>query len=225
MVRKSQFSREDVVNAAFMVVKKVGIDQLSARNVAHELGASTAPVYSNFENMEKLEEAVFAQAAAKFLDYTQQNHTDNAFLNMGIGVLMFARDCPQWYFAFSSRRQSGQDQMEGIFTSLLDIMADLPDLEPLHPLERKLLLRKMAIFTHGLASEVCAGLSDDQTMKDFITLLEEVGLALAEDARTREPRNEQELERIAVLCHQLPTVNRDLNSNQPKDELNENFDK
>lgn len=209
MVRKSQFSREDVVNAAFLVVRKVGIDQLSARHVARELGASTAPVYSNFENMEKLEEAVYARAAAKFLEYTRRAHTDNPFLNMGIGVLMFARDCPQWYFAFSTRRHWAQAQMEGIFGSLLDVLADLPDLEPLHPLERKLLLRKMAIFTHGLASEVCAGRSDDQTLEDFITLLEEVGQALAEDAKVRKPRNQEELERIAVLCHQLPQVAQD----------------
>jgi DNA-binding transcriptional regulator YbjK len=37
MVRKVQFSREDVVQAAFTVVRERGIDQLTARNVAGQL--------------------------------------------------------------------------------------------------------------------------------------------------------------------------------------------
>ncbi len=52
MVRKSVFSREEIIQAGFDLVDKQGLEQLTARNVAEEIGSSTAPVYSNFNNME-----------------------------------------------------------------------------------------------------------------------------------------------------------------------------
>jgi len=209
MVRKAQFSREDVVAAAYALVKKEGIEQLTARNVAQVLGSSTAPVYSNFENMEQLEEAAFEVAAARLLEFALQDHTDNPFLNMGIGVLRFARECPQWYFAFSIRNGPGQPQLQRIIDSLLEVLADIPGMEKLLPLERKLLLRKMGIFTHGLASEICAWQVEEEDMKDFIRLLGEVGDALRTDALACSPRNEEELEHLATLCHERMKPNED----------------
>ena len=219
MVRKTQFSREDVVQAAFMVVKKQGIDALSARNVAQELGSSTAPVYSNFQSMEQLEIEVFGRAAAKFLDYATQEHTESPFLNMGVGVLKFARECPQWYLAMNLRRELGAAQLSPVVDQLLAIMARVPGLDVLHPLERKLLLRKMEIFTHGMAWEICAGDVDDQTMNSFIKLMQEVGETLGEEARNRPARPENEIEELALLCHETVAVPP---KKQRKDEGNEN---
>ena len=224
MVRKTQFSREDVVNAAFQVVKNEGIEQLSARKVAQELGSSTAPVYSNFENMEELETEVFAKAARLMLEYSTEAHTDNPFLNMGIGILKYAWECPLWYFAFSTLHEPGQPHIRGILDTLLKVMAEIPGLEDLHPLERKLLLRKMSIFTHGLASEICSGNITEEGMQDFIKILDEVGSALTADALTRPPRDEEELARMATLCHELtPQTDTRVLDNR-KDDGDENSD-
>lgn len=198
MVRSAQFSREDVAQAAFLVVRKEGISNLSARKVAQELGSSTAPVYSNFESMDELESAVFSMAADKLLEFATKGPTDNSFLNMGIGVLSYAWECPRWYLAFSTNQEYGQAHLHRIAGDLLEIMAGIPELSKLSLLERKLLLRKMGIFTHGLALEICTGDVEFQTMEDFFQILEEVGRALTADSLQRHPRPDQELERMAT---------------------------
>ena len=58
MVRRNLYLREDVIAAALAVVREEGLPRLSARLVARRLGASTAPVYSNFPSMEALAAAV-----------------------------------------------------------------------------------------------------------------------------------------------------------------------
>jgi hypothetical protein len=154
-------------------------------------------VYSNFASMEELENAVFRAAAGKLLDFATSNYTDNPFLNMGVGVLKFARECPRWYHAFSIRHEYGSHHLGEVMERQLEVMAGLPGLQDLHPLERRLLMRKMEIFTHGMAAEICAGPVSDTTMTGFISILQEVGEALTAEALLRPPRDPAELEQMA----------------------------
>ena len=54
MARKTTFSREDVEQAAMEILEAEGAAAVTARRVADALGASTAPVYSNYASMEEL---------------------------------------------------------------------------------------------------------------------------------------------------------------------------
>ena len=56
MPRKTKYSAEDVVMAAFELVREKGLAGLSAPAVAKKMGCSTMPIYSHFENMQALEE-------------------------------------------------------------------------------------------------------------------------------------------------------------------------
>ena len=64
-MRKTVFTREDVIAAGLKVMARDGLSQLSARRVADELNSSTAPVYSNFASMEELADAVKREAVAE----------------------------------------------------------------------------------------------------------------------------------------------------------------
>ena len=99
MVRRNLYQREDVVAAAVSVVREDGFAQLSARRVAERLGASTAPVYSNFANMDELAQAVKLAIADLVVAETEVCRSGEPFLDMGIGVLAFARSHPGLYAA------------------------------------------------------------------------------------------------------------------------------
>ena len=148
MVRKTVFSSEDVVRAGLAVMDKDGVENLSARRVAEEMGASTAPVYSNFANMDDLVVAVKMAAVELLLELTLEKPTENPFLNMGVGVLEFARSHSLLYGALFLQANDECVAGPGVMKELLERMAVLPDLEHLKPVERIILLRKMAIFTH-----------------------------------------------------------------------------
>jgi len=200
MVRKTVFNREDVVKAGLAVMDREGVKNLSARRVAEEMGASTAPVYSNFANMDDLIKAVKQAAVSLLLDLTLRKHTENAFLNMGVGVLEFARQHPLLYGALFLQTNDECEAGPGVMLELLERMAVLPDLDQLMPVERIILLRKVATFTHGLATHICSGLPPTIRWEDLLLMLEEVGAAILADALARSPRSEEDLARFGSLC-------------------------
>jgi len=200
MVRKTIFTREDVIKAGLAVLDQEGVENLTARRVAEQMGASTAPVYSNFANMDDLLVAIKDAAVELVLELTLEKPTDNQFLNMGAGVLEFARRHPLLYSALFHQANVDCAAGPGLMKELLERMAILPDLEQLKPVERIVLLRKMAIFTHGLATEICNGLPPEIKWEELLSLLDEVGSVIMSDAMARSPRSDEDLSGLGSLC-------------------------
>jgi AcrR family transcriptional regulator len=200
MVRKTVFSSEDVVRAAVAVVERGSLADLTARRVADEMGASTAPVYSNFENMEALTAAVKSSIAEQLLECTRRRHTDDEFLNMGLGVLDFVRRRPGLYCAIFMNVAKDDAVAHQVMEDMLGRMAGLPQLTELPPVERIILLRKMAIFTHGLATQLCSGIADVHSWEELTLLLSEVGHAIVADAFQRGTRSDEETALLGNVC-------------------------
>ncbi len=214
-MRRNLFTRDDVVAAAVAVVRRHGFAHLSARRVARELGASTAPVYSNFANMDELAGAVRKHIAGLVLAETEVARSGEPFLDMGVGVLEFARRQPGLYRAVFGAADDGaadssvaadahEDIGRHVMGVLLERMARVESLSGLPPAERLILLRKMAIFTHGLAGQVSAGRADEHSWAEVLTLLAEAGRAMVTDAFNRPPRTEAEIALLAHLCERQP---------------------
>ncbi len=200
MARKSEYSPEDVVQAGFRLVDQFGREQLTARNVAEELGSSTAPVYSNFSNMEELEKALVEEAISRLLQTTKSGDSGDKFLNIGLGVLNFAWRHPRWYEALFLVKKAQSDPGFQIMEELLAVMDTIEGFEGLAIAERTIVLKKMAIFTHGLATEICISGEANHSRDEFEILLTEVGDTIVEDAFKRAPRSDKEIEILGSLC-------------------------
>ena len=55
---KLKFTKEVIVDAAYDILKEEGFESISARKIAKKLNCSTAPIYFNFETVEKVKEEV-----------------------------------------------------------------------------------------------------------------------------------------------------------------------
>ena len=62
MPPKVRFQKEEIVAAALNVARKEGIDAVTAREVAKELGVSVGPIFTWYETMEQLKADVCEQA-------------------------------------------------------------------------------------------------------------------------------------------------------------------
>ncbi len=93
------FSREKILNATVELIQKKGLGAVSARSIAAEIGSSTAPIYSYFPRMEELHRDVTVMLAKKLTVYMEKEYTSIRFLNMGIGMTIFARENPNYYEA------------------------------------------------------------------------------------------------------------------------------
>lgn len=197
MVRRQQFTRDDIVLAGVQVAETLGLGRLSARAVALTLGSSTAPVYSNFRNMGQLEEAVREAAMQLLLQQARSSRTHSRFLDLGVGVLQFALQRPRLYEALFLNSPQWCEQ---VMLRFHGIVGELPELAALDPFERSLVLKKMAIFTHGLAVDICGGRAGTTDLQMLTLLLGEVGRAVLTDAMAAAKRPAQERRLLESFC-------------------------
>lgn len=97
MSRKTQFTAEDVVGAAFELVRAKGLSGLSAPAVAKQMGSSTMPIYSNFKNMQALEDKIVQKAWRLLKEYEAKAYTGDTWIDLAVGYILFARDEPNLF--------------------------------------------------------------------------------------------------------------------------------
>ncbi|MBR3743349.1 MAG: TetR/AcrR family transcriptional regulator [Clostridia bacterium] len=98
MPPKVKFQKEEVVQAALQVARKGGIDTVTAREVAKELGVSVGPIFTWFETMEQLKAEVYTLAKNYYRDRIERGLAGPIpFLGIWRQYLAFAREEPALY--------------------------------------------------------------------------------------------------------------------------------
>ena len=69
MPPKPKFSREEISDAAFEIVRLKGAEALTAREVGNRLGSSARPIFTVFKDMNELKEAVVVKAENRMNEY------------------------------------------------------------------------------------------------------------------------------------------------------------
>ena len=93
MAPKNKFTREEMVDAALRVVRKKGIDALTAKALAEELGISTQPVFTCFKTMDILKNEVQDAAANIYDEYVEEGLRQSIpFFGVGVQYIRFARE-------------------------------------------------------------------------------------------------------------------------------------
>ncbi len=175
MPPKTIFLKEDVINAAFTVVKKTGLNDLTVRKIAEELNSSTAPVYSCFSSLIELKKEIMKRGEQLLLEYSTKSYTKSVFLNMGTGMVLFAQENKELFRALILDSSESKEFMNH-FLKTLEYELNKDELISLLPVkERKKIFNRMGIFAHGFASLICAGLLDDVDKNTAIQTMYEMG--------------------------------------------------
>jgi AcrR family transcriptional regulator len=173
--RKTTFNRETVLGAAVAIVHEEGWEHLTARKVAESLKASVAPVYSVFGSMEALEREVLQQARCLLNKKMEVPYTGEAFLNIGVGMVVFARDEAHLFSSLFHTRHNYPDIVDGIFASILASMKADPFLRLLSDESLKRLLHNLGLYTLGLATSIVYGQREDPSTENIIRQLNNAG--------------------------------------------------
>lgn len=175
MPPKQQYTREDILDAAFSLMQKEGPAGLSVRRIAERLGCSTAPVYSYCKDMEEVREAVMERALNLLLEYSERRYTDDAFLNVGVGLLVFARENPLLYRELFLNGSRFSHMLKRFSENRISVVQSEPFAALLGSEKMQTIFDKLAVFTNGLAAMVCADLLGDTSDEFFIRALLGVG--------------------------------------------------
>lgn len=95
---KQKITREMVVEAAFQLARKHGLDKVIVRDIAEELGCSVQPIYSYCKNMEGLRKDVMERANVFMREFVI-SHIDREdfFRSTGFAYIQLALNEPNVY--------------------------------------------------------------------------------------------------------------------------------
>lgn len=169
------FTKENIIDAAFEIYKDGGIENIKIRKVAAKLGSSIAPIYSNFKNIDEVKKCVMEKALHILIQYTEREYSPNTFLNIGLGLLNFAKDYSTLYKELFINSNDYAYLTDEFFITNLEHMKKDSMLKGLSDEEMKRILEKIRLFTHGLAALICSGSMRGKSDEYICRLLKEAG--------------------------------------------------
>ncbi len=175
MPKEPTYNRVDILNAAYEIFRMEGLNALSARKIGAMAGASTAPVYTCFSSIDEIKEALMVKAFEHLLRYTEESYTEDIFLNIGIGMLEFAKDYPIVYRTIFLEDERGRDMFRRFSEASNIQMRKEPSLRVFSDAEIELILNQLTVYTHGLAAMICAGIIENPSTESLCARLSDTG--------------------------------------------------
>lgn len=71
MPPKAKFTKEEIIEAAFNIVKTDGFEALTSRALGTHLGSSARPIFTVFKNMDEVQQAVIESAKKLYKEYVE----------------------------------------------------------------------------------------------------------------------------------------------------------
>ncbi|MFT5685258.1 MAG: AcrR family transcriptional regulator [Myxococcota bacterium] len=185
MPPRTRFSRERILDAAIDLTRAQGIAAISARAVAGQLGCSTAPVFTRFESMEALNEAILDRIIGQFVTATNSVDGPDPLFAAGLGMVRFAADEPRLYEALFLTHHRYHFKWGPIRRALAGRMATHPRYAALSDAERFALIGRASVVVHGLGVEVWSGRLPDPSPTVLKTLLTQLAGPLVDASIAR----------------------------------------
>lgn len=169
MPPKFKFTRKEIVETAFKIVRRGGWAALTARSLGSELGASSRPIYSFFNSMTELEEEVVKKAVDLLFQFMSQKRTDDPWIDHGIGYVMFGSEEKQLFRAVNDENHIVYFKKYGdvIWDRLTGALSDYPGFHGLTVGQVFKVQGHRWLFAHGLAFQASnppPGVWDDDTL-------------------------------------------------------------
>lgn len=148
-----KFTKDDIVDIAYEIVKEEGIDSINARRIAKELNSSVQPIFHNFSNMDELKSAVYEKIYNKYIEYMQVDESNaKAYKRMGLSYIKFAKDYPEFFKIIFMQKTTLNAENFVMADNIGDnVIKTGQKLTGLSFEEQKKFHIKVWIFTHGIA--------------------------------------------------------------------------
>lgn len=165
MPPKAKFTKEQITKAALCVVSEKGAQALTAKELGAALGTSTTPIFTVFNSMQEVQDAVMLAAMERFEEYAHKAaHLGPVFKQIGMQMILFAKEEPKLYqLIFMSSISEAQtfDDIYAHLGSLADECLDV--LQKDYDLSKdnaKTLFEHVWIHTFGIGALCATGMCD-----------------------------------------------------------------
>lgn len=98
MPPKPKFTREQIAEAAFAMIKEGGVSALTARDLGARMGTSARPIFTLFRNMEDVKRAARELAVREFKAYlSDYQEYSPAFKRIGMMIVSYGIHEPELF--------------------------------------------------------------------------------------------------------------------------------
>ena len=156
MPPKAKFTRDQIIQAGLDIVRKNGMEALSARALGTELGSSARPIFTVFQNMEEVQDEVVKSAKLLYAGYVRKGlEQDLAFKGVGTQYILFAMQEPKLFQLLFMSEQEQAPPVIHVLSALddnyKDILLSVQEGYHLPGDKAEQLYRHLWIYTHGIA--------------------------------------------------------------------------
>ena len=165
MPPKAKFTKEQITKAALGIVSEKGAQALTAKELGAALGTSTTPIFTVFNSMQEVQDAVMLAAMERFEEYAHKAaHLGPVFKQIGMQMILFAKEEPKLYqLIFMSSISEAQtfDDIYAHLGSLADECLNVLQKDyDLSKADAKTLFEKVWIQTFGIGALCATGTCD-----------------------------------------------------------------
>ena len=165
MPPKAKFTKEQITNAAMRVVSEKGAQALTAKELGAALGTSTTPIFTVFNSMQEVQDAVMLAAMERFEEYAHKAaHLGPVFKQVGMQMILFAKEEPKLYQLIFMSSISEAQTFDDIYAHLGSVADECMDvLQKGYDLSKddaKTLFEHVWIHTFGIGALCATGMCD-----------------------------------------------------------------
>lgn len=170
MPPKFKFKREEIVEAAVNLTRRGGVDAVTARGIAGELGVSTQPIFTCFKNMEEAKEEVRIYAEKLCHNYLEKGvEASIPFFGFGMAYIRFAKEESELYkMLFINPDKKGESMLDTLSGIRSIVINSIEKTYRFNEKESKRLFRDLWFAAHSIATLCVGGIcpfSDEEIAK------------------------------------------------------------
>ena len=172
MAPKNKFTKREMVEAALRVVRTKGIDGLTAKTMAEELGTSTQPIFTGFGSMDGVKQEVYEAAISVYDGYANEGLKEKIpFLGIGKQYVCFAREEPELYRLLFLTKSQEYGAMKAMQYLQELVRPTLMEIYHISGEEADVYFRDLWLVTHSLSTLIVTGdcTYSDQEISQILT--------------------------------------------------------
>ncbi len=160
MPPKAKFTKEEIIEAALNIVKTEGFEALTSRALGTHLGSSARPIFTVFQNMDEVQQAVIESAKMLYKEYVDKGLTwEHPFKGVGTQYILFSVNEPKLFQLLFMTEQAQIPDLSGVLPLIEEsyekILLSIQNDYGINELLAEKLYHHLWIYTHGIAT-LCA---------------------------------------------------------------------
>ncbi len=187
MPPKAKFTKEEIVEAALELVKTDGFEALTSRALGTRLGSSARPIFTVFQSMDEVQQAVIDSAKALYKEYVHKGLTwEHPFKGVGTQYILFSIQEPKLFQLLFMTEQPQIPDLSGVLPVIEESYEEiLLSIQNDHGINERLavkLYHHLWIYTHGIAT-LCATKMCRFTGEEISNMITEVCMSLLKNIK------------------------------------------